>query len=77
MRILKIYIDKVDTKIILRFAIFKIFSKLKWLFKYNFENNSKALTQDEILVAIGIIMNPTLLKNNILIEILMTTETKE
>tara|TARA_B100001559_G_scaffold112725_1_gene94542 strand:+ start:389 stop:550 length:162 start_codon:yes stop_codon:yes gene_type:complete len=40
-------------------------------------NKSKALNQDEMVVAIGIIMNPKSLKKYILINIFKITEIKE
>ena len=71
------YIEKRDTKRIFRFMKLNIFLKPKWLFKYNFKNNNKALIQEDILVAIGIIMNPISSKNKTLIEIFIKTEINE
>ena len=51
--------------------------KLKKLFIFRKINNKMALNQDDIVVAIGIIMNPTSLKNIILINIFNKTDARE
>ena len=51
--------------------------KLKKLFIFRKINNKMALNQDDIVVAIGIIMNPTSLKNIILINIFNKTDVRE
>ncbi len=43
----------------------------------NFKNNSNALIQEEMVVAIGIIINPNSSKKRMLIEIFMKTEISE
>ena len=51
--------------------------KLKKLSFFKNINNTIELNQEEILVAIGMIMNPIFLKNIILIKIFKKTEIKE
>ncbi len=51
--------------------------KLKKLSFFKNINNTIELNQEEILVAIGMIMNPIFLKNIILINIFKITEIKE
>tara|TARA_B110000967_G_scaffold87987_1_gene90611 strand:- start:56 stop:310 length:255 start_codon:yes stop_codon:yes gene_type:complete len=51
--------------------------KLKKFFIFRKINNKMALNQDDIVVAIGIIMNPTSLKNIILINIFNKTDARE
>ena len=50
---------------------------LKYPFIDNLKNNKKALTQEEMLVAIGIIIKPISSKNKMLIEIFIKTEINE
>ena len=51
--------------------------KLNKFFIFRKINNKMALNQDDIVVAIGIIMNPTSLKKIILISTFNKTEIKE
>ena len=51
--------------------------KLNKFFVFRKINNKIALNQDDIVVAIGIIMNPTSLKKIILINIFSKTDVKE
>tara|TARA_B100000787_G_scaffold68214_1_gene50132 strand:+ start:299 stop:505 length:207 start_codon:yes stop_codon:yes gene_type:complete len=51
--------------------------KLNKFFFFRKMNNKIALNQEDIVVAIGIIMNPTSLKKIILIKIFNKTEIKE
>jgi hypothetical protein len=51
--------------------------KLNKFFIFKNINNKIALNQDDIVVAIGIIMNPTSLKKIILISILSKTDMRE
>ena len=51
--------------------------KLNKFFVFKKVNNKKALNQDDIVVAIGIIINPTSLKKVILIIIFKKTDVRE
>ena len=51
--------------------------KLNKFLVFKKTNNKIALNQDDIVVAIGIIMNPTSLKKIILINIFNKTEVRE
>ena len=51
--------------------------KLNKFFVFKKINNKIALNQDDIVVAIGIIMNPTSLKKRILINMFKTTDVRE
>ena len=64
------------TKILINLSI-KIKLKLNKFFFFNKINRRIALSQEEIVVAIGIIMKPISLKKVMLIKIFNRTETKE
>ena len=51
--------------------------KLNKFFVFKKINNKMALNQDDIVVAIGIIINPTSLKKIILINIFNNTDVRE
>ena len=51
--------------------------KLNKFFVFKEINNKMALNQDDIVVAIGIIMNPTSLKKKILINMFNKTDVRE
>ena len=66
-----------DEKIILGILETKALLKLKKFFFFEKKYKAIALTQDEIEVAIGIIINPIFLKNKILIIRFNITDTKD
>ena len=67
----------IDAKIILKNLNIKILLKLNRHLFFNKINNNKPLNQDEIVVAIGIIIKPILLKYEILIIIFKITDISE
>ena len=66
-----------EEKNILINLVKKVVLKLKKLSFFKNINNNIELNQDEMLVAIGIITNPILLKKIILIRIFKITEIRE
>ena len=63
-----------DEKIILKIEKLKALSKTKYFFFIKYPNNTVALNHDDIVVAIGIIINPISEKKYKLIQTFIMTE---
>ena len=76
MQLKNIPISIEDIKILINLFI-KTKLKLNNFFVFRKINNKMALNQDDIVVAIGIIINPTSLKNIMLMNMFSRTDIRE